>query len=66
MHSQSGVLQAGAVKNEVMANGRPRYESPFKDIAPQGPEELFSDEKVINLIDTIKATSNPNADSAVA
>ena len=42
------------------------YESPFKDIAPQGPEELFSDDTVVDLIQTIRATSDPNADSAVA
>jgi len=34
------------------------YESPFTGIAPQRPEELFSDEKAIQLIDVIAALSS--------
>ena len=38
------------------------YEPPFTDVAPTGPEKLFSEEKVARLFTSIKAIN----DSAVA
>ncbi len=52
--TENGTMDAGLL-----------YESPFKDMAPQGPEELFSEEKVVDLIKTIKTASNPDAASSV-
>jgi len=34
------------------------YESPFKDIAPSGPDSLFSDENVSRIVETIETVSN--------
>lgn len=36
------------------------YESPFKDIAPKGPEEIFSGDKVVSLVDAIRTLSQPS------
>ncbi len=33
------------------------YESPFKDIAPQGPEEIFPEARVVKLMETIRKVS---------
>lgn len=38
------------------------YDSPFTDIAPRGPEEMFEEERVVQLVDRIRTMS----DSAVA
>ena len=34
------------------------YESPFKDIAPSGPDSLFSGENVTRIVETIETVSN--------
>lgn len=42
--------------------GRHRYESPFTDTAPQGPDMLFTDEEVdgiILVLDEVRANAAP-------
>ena len=34
------------------------YDSPFTDIAPQGPEQVFDDDRVIKLFQTIDQLNN--------
>jgi len=39
------------------------YESPFKDIAPSGPDSLFSDENVTRIVQTIETVSTITVDA---
>ena len=39
------------------------YESPFKDIAPSGPDALFSGENVTKIVQTIETVSNVTIDA---
>jgi type I restriction enzyme R subunit len=52
--TENGVMDAGLL-----------YESPFKDIAPKGPEELFADDTVVQLVRVIRETSEPGRGEAV-
>lgn len=48
-------------ENGVMPASR-LYESPFTDIAPQGPDELFPSadvDAIISILDSINATADP-------
>jgi type I restriction enzyme R subunit len=40
------------------------YESPFSDLAPSGPEDLFGDEKVVRILETVRRLSEPTEQGA--
>ncbi|WP_018689620.1 DEAD/DEAH box helicase family protein [Ahrensia kielensis] len=40
------------------------YESPFKEIAPQGPEELFPEDKVVSLVSAIRRAGHAQASNS--
>ncbi len=42
------------------------YESPFIDVAPLGPGNIFSEDKVVRLMDRIEAINTIETDDAVA
>lgn len=53
-------------QNGVMDPGR-LYDPPFTDLAPRGPEELFGDaavEELIGALRTVESTAKPGADAA--
>mgnify|MGYP000872390052 CR=1 FL=1 len=43
--TQNGIVDAGQI-----------YESPFTDTAPTGPEALFAEAEVADIIDRLKTT----------
>ena len=54
--TQNGVMEAGRL-----------YESPFTDVAPQGPEEIFDDgqvEELVMIIDEVRANTVPQEGAA--
>ena len=42
------------------------YESPFIDITPLGPENIFPEDKVVRLMDRIESINKAEADDAIA
>lgn len=42
------------------------YESPFSDLAPTGPEDLFGDEKVVKILETVRRLSTTSTEEGVA
>ena len=61
-----GMIIDHLTENGAMEPGQ-LYESPFSDVAPSGPDDLFGDDKVVNLVRVIgKISAPPDTDDAMA